>query len=69
MGSSRAPCGLLIYPYGYAYPRLRTAGVSEASYYIGKRNKGSQMGHTKKIFKKERQKDINTERQKDRKIK
>ncbi len=23
-------------------------GVSEASYYIGKRNKGSQMGHTKK---------------------
>ena len=27
-------------------------GVSEASYYIGKRNKGSQMGHTKKILKK-----------------
>jgi hypothetical protein len=26
-------------------------GVSEASYYNGKRNKGSQMGHTKKYFK------------------
>ena len=25
-------------------------GVSKASYYIGKRNKGSQMGHIKKIF-------------------
>jgi hypothetical protein len=25
-------------------------GVSKASYYIGKRNKGSQMGHTKKTF-------------------
>ncbi len=27
-------------------------GVSEASYFIEKINKGSQMGHTKKIFKK-----------------
>ncbi len=27
-------------------------GVSEASFYIGKRNKDSQMEHTKKIFKK-----------------
>ena len=27
-------------------------GLSEASYYIGKRNKGSQMGHIKKMFKK-----------------
>jgi hypothetical protein len=25
-------------------------GVTEASYYVGKRNKGSQMGQTKKIY-------------------
>jgi hypothetical protein len=32
-------------------PRHRIVeGVSEASYHTGKRNKGSQMGHTKKIF-------------------
>ena len=36
-------------------PRRRTLdGVSKASYYIGKRNKGSRMGHTKKIFKKKK---------------
>ncbi len=31
-------------------------GVSKASYYIGKRNKGSQMGHTKKKYKKKKKK-------------
>jgi len=30
----------------------RGLGVSEASYYIGKINNGSKMGHNKKIFKK-----------------
>jgi hypothetical protein len=37
-----------------AYPRLRIAYVSNAIYYIyiaKKKNKGKQMGHTKKIKK------------------
>ncbi len=39
---------------GFESRRRILDGVSEASYYIGKRNKGSQMGHTKKnILKKE----------------
>jgi hypothetical protein len=37
---------------GFKSRRRILDGVSEASYYIGKRNKGSQMGHTKNIFKK-----------------
>ena len=37
---------------GFESRRRILDGVSEASYYIGKRNKGSQMGHTKKILKK-----------------
>jgi hypothetical protein len=37
---------------GFESRRRILDGVSEASYYIGKRNNGSQMGHTKKnIFK------------------
>jgi hypothetical protein len=37
---------------GFESQRRILDGVSEASYYIEKGNKGSQMGHTKKIFKK-----------------
>ncbi len=37
---------------GFESQRRILDGVSEASYYIGKRNKGSQMGHTKKKIKK-----------------
>jgi hypothetical protein len=37
---------------GFESRRRILDGVSEASYYIEKGNKGSQMGHTKKIFKK-----------------
>ena len=37
---------------GFESLRRILDGVSEASYYIEKGNKGSQMGHTKKIFKK-----------------
>jgi len=33
---------------GFKPPRCVLDGVSEASYYIGKRNKGSQMEYTKK---------------------
>ncbi len=40
---------------GFESRRRIQDGVSEASYYyIGKRNKGSQMGHTKKLKKKEK---------------
>jgi GTPase len=37
---------------GFESRRRILDGVSEASYYIGKRNKGSQMGHTKKNIQK-----------------
>ncbi len=37
---------------GFKSRRRILDGVSEASYYIGEGNKGSQMGHTKKMFKK-----------------
>ena len=29
VGSSRTPCDLFTYPLGYAYPRLRTAGLAD----------------------------------------
>ncbi len=35
---------------GFESQRRELDGVSKASYYIEKGNKGSQMGHTKKIF-------------------
>ncbi len=35
---------------GFESRRHIMYGVSEACYYIGKRNKGSQMGHTKKKY-------------------
>ncbi len=41
---------------GFESRRRILDGVSEASYYIEKGNKGSQMGHTKKIFKKKKKK-------------
>ncbi len=37
---------------GFKSWRLILDGVSKASYYIEKGNKGSQIGHTNKIFKK-----------------
>ena len=37
---------------GFESRRRIPDGVSKASYYIEKGNKSSQMGHTKKIFKK-----------------
>ncbi len=39
---------------GFESRRRILDGVSEASYYIGKRNKGSHMGQTKKKIKKKK---------------
>ncbi len=39
---------------GFESLRRILDSVSKASYYIGKRNKGSQMGHTKKKILKKR---------------
>jgi hypothetical protein len=59
----RTPCQLLAYPQGYAYPRLRTAGVSDSSYYtnIHKINKlkVAKWGTPKNFFKNKTKININ----------
>jgi hypothetical protein len=43
---------------GFKSRRRILDGVSKVSYYTGKRNKGSQMGHTKKKYLKKKKKVI-----------
>jgi hypothetical protein len=44
---------------GFKLRRRILDGVSKASYYIGERNKGSQMGHTKIFFNKQNKNNSN----------